>query len=131
MAAHSGKSGAVYVGAVAVAEIKDWSLEESGGVVTSTTMSDEWVKNVATQKSWTSSFNAFWDLSASNGQNDLGVGSSITLNLYPDGNTSTNTYWSGNCIITSVSKSASFDGLIEASFSVTGNGALTEGTVGA
>jgi hypothetical protein len=128
MATHSGKSGAVYVGAVAVAEVKDWSLEESGGVVASTTMGDDWVSNTATQKSWTSSFNAFWDASDA-GQGDLTVGSTITLNLYPDGNTSTKTYWSGACIITSVSKSASFDGLIEASFSVTGDGALTESTV--
>lgn len=128
MAVHSGKSGAVYVGTEAVGEIKDWSLEETGAVVSSTTMGDEWTKNVATQKSWTSSFNAFFD-EANAGQTALAVGGSITLNLYPDGNTTTQKYWSGDCIVTSVSKSASFEGLIEASFSVTGNGALTEATV--
>jgi len=128
MATSTGQFGAVYVGASAVAEIRDWSLEESAEVVADTVMGDSWVSNKSTLKSWTSSFNAYWDASDS-GQQGLTVGAEITLNLYPNGNSSTNKYWSGSAIITSVSKSASFDGLVEASFSVTGNGALTEETV--
>jgi hypothetical protein len=138
MATHKGNSGAVYSGTKAVAEIKDWSLETTSEVVADTVMGDSWVSNKPTLKSWTSSFNAFWDYSANidgtdpaqpNGQLDLVEGAEITLNLYPEGNTSTKIYWSGACIITSVSKSSSFDGLIEASFSVTGNGELTETAV--
>lgn len=129
MATHVGKDGAVYVGANAVAEIRDWSLEQTSEVVNDTVMGDTWMTNKATQKSWTSSFNAFWDETDTNGQGALTVGSEVTLNLYPEGNTSGDTYWSGSAIITSVSNSASFDGLVEASFSATGNGELTEDTV--
>jgi hypothetical protein len=129
MATSTGKDGAVYVGANAVAEIRDWSLETTSEVVNDTVMGDTWMTNKATQKSWTSSFNAYWDDSNTTGQGALAEGSEVTLNLYPEGNTSGNTYWTGTAIITSVSKSASFDGLIEASFSATGNGALTEDTV--
>lgn len=129
MATSTGKDGAVYVGANAVAEIRDWSLETTSEVVNDTVMGDTWMTNKATQKSWTSSFNAFWDDSDTTGQGALDEGSEVTLNLYPEGNTTGNTYWTGTAIITSVSKSASFDGLIEASFSATGNGALTESTV--
>lgn len=129
MATSTGKDGAVYVGANAVAEIRDWSLETTSEVVNDTVMGDTWMTNKATQKSWTSSFNAYWDDSDTTGQGALDEGSEVTLNLYPEGNTSGNTYWTGTAIITSVSKSASFDGLIEASFSATGNGALTEDTV--
>lgn len=129
MATQTGKDGAVYLGANAVAEIRDWSLESTSEVVADTVMGDSWVSNKPTLKSWTSSFNAFWDDSDSNGQGDLVEGAEITLNLYPSGNTSTKTYWTGSAIVTSVSKSASFDGMIEAAFSVTGNGALTESTV--
>lgn len=129
MATHVGKDGAVYVGANAVAEIRDWSLEQTSEVVNDTVMGDTWMTNKATQKSWTSSFNAFWDETDTNGQGALTVGSEVTLNLYPEGNTSGDTYWTGTAIITSVSNSASFDGLVEASFSATGNGALTEDTV--
>jgi len=129
MATATGKDGAVYVGANAVAEIRDWSLETTSEVVNDTVMGDTWMTNKATQKSWTASFNAFWDPSDSTGQGALDEGSEVTLNLYPEGNTSTKTYWTGSAIITSVSKSSSFDGLIEASFSATGNGSLTEDTV--
>ena len=129
MATYTGRSGAVYSGSNAVAEVRDWSLEETSEVVADTVMGDTWVSNKPTQKSWTSSFNAFWDETDSTGQGTLTVGAEITLNLYPEGNTSGNKYWSGSAIITSVSKSASFDGLIEASFSATGNGALTEESV--
>jgi len=129
MATHVGKDGAVYVGSSAVAEIRDWSLEQTSEVVADTTMGDSWVSNKATLKSWTASFNAYWDETDTAGQGSLTVGSEITLNLYPEGNTQGDTYWSGAAIITSVSNSASFDGLVEASFSVTGNGALTTSTV--
>lgn len=129
MATQTGKDGAVYVGSNAVAEIRDWSLESTSEVVADTVMGDSWVSNKPTLKSWTSSFNAFWDSSDTNGQGALDEGEEITLNLYPSGNTSSNVYWTGSAIITSVTKSASFDGMIEASFSVTGNGSLTESTV--
>ena len=129
MATYTGKNGAVYVGANAVAEIKDWSLETTSETVTDTVMGDTWVTHKPTLKSWTSSFNAIWDDADTNGQLLLVEGAEVTINLYPTGNNSGDVEWSGAVIVTSVSKTASFDGLVEASFSVTGNGALTTGTV--
>jgi hypothetical protein len=92
-------------------------------------MGDSWVTHKPTLKSWTSSFNAIWDDADTNGQLLLVEGAEVTINLYPTGNNSGDVEWSGAVIVTSVSKTASFDGLVEASFSVTGNGALTTGTV--
>ena len=92
-------------------------------------MGDSWMTNKATQKSWTASFNAYWDPTDTNGQEALAEGAEVTLNLYPTGNSSANYYWVGSAIVNSVSKSGSFDGLVEASFSVTGNGELTQDTV--
>ena len=129
MATYTGKNGAVYVGVNAVAEIKDWSLETTSETVTDTVMGDSWVTHKPTLKSWTSSFNAIWDDADTNGQLALVEGAEVTINLYPTGNNSGDVEWSGAVIVTSVSKTASFDGLVEASFSVTGNGALTTGTV--
>ena len=128
MATYTGKNGAVYTGANAIAEIKDWSLETTSEMVADTVMGDSWVTNKPTLKSWTSSFNAIWDSADSTGQVTLVEGAEITINVYPTGNTTGEVEWSGDCIVSSVSKSASFDGLIEASFSVTGNGPLTAGT---
>jgi hypothetical protein len=129
MATYTGKNGAVYVGVNAVAEIKDWSLETTSETVTDTVMGDSWVSHKPTLKSWTASFNAIWDDADTTGQLALTEGAEVTINLYPTGNNTGDVEWSGAVIVTSVSKTASFDGLVEASFSVTGNGALTTGTV--
>ena len=129
MATHVGKGGAVYSGTNAVAEIKDWTLETSSAVVDSTTMGTDWVTNKPTLKSWSASFNAVWDDSDSSGQGTLVEGAELTIKIYPTGNTTSNIEWSGACIVASVSKNSAVDGLVEASFSVTGNGAMTEGTV--
>lgn len=118
-----GNSGAVYVDGTAVAEVRDWSVEQTSEVVTSASMGDTWMTNQATQKSWTASFNAYWDADESQAAS-LQVGAEIALKLYPEGQTATKVEYSGTAIINSVSASSSFDGLIEASFSVTGTGAL-------
>lgn len=129
MATNIGKDGAVYSGSNAVAEIKDWSLETTSETVDTTVMGDDWMTHTATQKSWTASFTANWDPSDTTGQQTLTEGASVTLKLYPTGNTSSNIEWSGTATITSVSKTASFDGMVEASFSAQGDGALAENTV--
>jgi hypothetical protein len=129
MATNIGKDGAVYSGSNAVAEIKEWSLETTSEVADDTVMGDAWMTHTATQKSWTASFTAFWDPTDTTGQQTLTEGASVTLKLYPTGNNSGDYEWSGTATITSVSKSASFDGFVEASFSAQGNGALVEGTV--
>jgi len=129
MATNIGKDGAVYSGSNAVAEIRDWSLETTSEVADDTVMGDSWMTHTATQKSWTASFTAFWDPTDTTGQQTLTEGSSISLKLYPTGNNSGDYEWAGTATITSVSKSASFDGFVEASFSAQGSGALVEGTV--
>ena len=57
------------------------------------------------------------------------AGSAVTLNLYPEGVDTGDTYATCSAIVTSVSKSASFDGMVEQSFSFEANGAVTWGTV--
>ena len=81
--------------------------------------------NEITVKSWAGSFEAFWDETDS-GQGALEVGKTVTLNLYPEGDEKGNTYFTGSVIITSIAYKASFDGLVEASFSFTGTDALNQ-----
>lgn len=128
MATYAGKDGAVYQGTNAVAEVKDWTLETTAATQDDTVMGDEWTTVKTTLKSWTASFSAVWSDDDTNGQLAFVEGASLTLNLYPTGNTTGNVEWSGSCIVTSVSKPASVDGLVEASFTVMGSGALTTGT---
>jgi predicted secreted protein len=53
----------------------------------------------------------------------------VTLNLYPEGATSSDVYYSGSAIVTKFDVSASFDGLVEGSIAFEGNGVLSTLTV--
>jgi predicted secreted protein len=129
MATHSGSEGKVFIGSNQVAEVKSWSLEIKTDTTDASIIGTDWRKNQATIKSWSASFEGFWDETDTQGQGSLVAGTTVTLNLYPEGNDSGDTFWSGDAIVESVSYSGAFDGIVEASFSVTGNGAITESTV--
>ena len=57
------------------------------------------------------------------------VGAEVTLNVYPEGDASSDVYYAGSAIVTGVTRTASFDGLVEASITLQGTGALTSSTV--
>lgn len=127
MAQIVGKNGVLKSGATTIGEIKSFSIDESCDTVETTQMGDAARTYSATLTSFTGSADAYLDF-ADGGQDTLTVGSSLTLNVYPDGATAGNVELSGSIIVTGVSRSQSFDGMAEVSFSFQGSGALTEGT---
>lgn len=129
MATHSGKDGIVKVGANPVAEVRSFSLNETADTVEDTTMGDSARTHIVTLTSFDGSLDVYWDETDTNGQVALGVGSSVTLDLYPEGDGAGATYYTGTVSVTSVNKSSSFDGMVEQSISVQGNGPLTTATV--
>lgn len=129
MAVHKGSEGTVKVGANAIAEIRSYSIEETSDTLETTTMGDSARTYTPNLTSWSGSVDVYWDETDTTGQGALTVGAEITLNVYPEGDTSADTYYTGSAIVTSVTKNASFDGLVEASISVQGTGALTSTTV--
>jgi len=129
MATHKGSEGTVKVGANAVAEIKSYSIEESADTLEDTSMGDSARTYKSSLTNFSGSLDVFWDETDVDGQGALSIGSEVTLNVYPEGDTAGDTYYTGSAIVTGVSRSASFDGLVEASISVQGNGALTPTTV--
>ncbi len=131
MATHAGSEGKVFIGTSQVAEVKSWSLEVTSDTVDASIIGTQWRKNQATIKSWSGSFDGFWDETDTTGQGALVVGATVTLNLYPEGNATGATFWTGDAIVTSIAYSGSFDGIVEATFSFTGSGALDEDTVSA
>ena len=128
MATHKGSEGTVKIGTDAVAEIRSYSLEESADTLEDTSMGDSARTYKSSLTSFSGSIDVFWD-ETDTAQNALSIGSEVTLNVYPEGDTAGDTYYTGTAIVTGVSRSASFDGLIEASVSVQGTGALTSTTV--
>jgi hypothetical protein len=129
MATHKGSEGTVKSGANAIAEIRSYIITETADVLEDTTMGDASRTYLASLKTFTGSIECFWDETDTNGQLTLDVGSTVTINIYPEGSTSGDTYYTGSVIITEKSITASFDGMVEASFSFQGTGALSETTV--
>ena len=95
MATHAGSEGKVFIGSDQVAEIKSWSMEITSDTVDASIIGTSWRKNQATIKGWSGSFDGFWDETDTDGQGALSAGGTVTLNLYPEGDTSGDTYWTG------------------------------------
>jgi predicted secreted protein len=129
MATHAGSEGTVKVGSDAIAEIRSFSIEETADTIEDTSMGDAARTYKPSLTSFSGSIDVFWDETDAAGQGALTIGAEVALNLYPEGDTAGDTYLSGSAIVTGRSVSSSFDGLVEMSISVQGNGALTQTTV--
>ena len=129
MATHTGSEGVVKIGANTVAEVRSFSLEISGETIEDTSMGDTTRSFKGGLISWSGSIDCFHDETDTNGQMAMDPGSGVVLNLYPEGAASSATYFTGSALVTGRTVSASFDGMVEASYSFQGNGALSETTV--
>lgn len=129
MATHTAASGVIKVGANAVAEVTGYSIEYMSDTVEDTVIGDSARTYLPTLKSFTASVDAFWDETDTNGQVALVVGTSVTFSIYPEGDTSGDTYYTGSGIITGRTISSSVGEMITANFSIQGSGDLTATTV--
>ena len=129
MATHTGVAGVVKVGTNTVAEVRSFTLDTTAELLEDTALTDTSKSFQVGKKGATASVECFWDETDSNGQIAIAEGSSVALNLYPEGATSGDYYYSGTYLINANSVSVPTDGIIEATFSATLTGALTRGTV--
>ena len=129
MATHTGSSGLVKVGTNTIAEVRSFTLDTTAELLEDTTLTDTSKSFQVGKKGATASVECFWDETDTNGQIAIAEGSSVALNLYPEGATSGDYYYSGTYLITANSVSVPTDGIIEATFSATLTAALTRGTV--
>jgi predicted secreted protein len=129
MATHAGSEGTVKSGANAIAEVRSFSLEETADTIEDTSMGDASRTYLTGLKTFSGSVDVFWDETDTDGQVSFSVGSSVTFAVYPEGDTAGDTYYSGTAIVTGRTITSSFDGMVEASFTLQGTGALTASTV--
>ena len=128
MATHKGSEGTVKIGSNAIAEIRTWSINQTADTIEDTTMGDSARTYQSSLNTWDGSVDVFWDETDTTGQGACTIGTSITLNVYPEGATSGDTYFSGTAIVTGITRTASFDGMIESSLTFKGTGALSIST---
>lgn len=129
MATHTAANGVIKVGSNAVAEVTGYSIEYMSDTVEDTVIGDSARTYLPTLKSFTASLDAMWDETDTNGQVALVVGTTITFSIYPEGDDSGDTYYTGSGIITGRTISTSVGEMITANFSIQGTGDLTATTV--
>ena len=129
MATLQGNNGTVLVGSTAIAEIRSFSVDETMDTIESTSMGDTYRSFETSLKQWNGSVDIFFDDTDTNGQGALTVGSEVTISIQVEGAASGSHKLSGGAIVTGRTINSSFDGLVEASLTLQGDGGLTEGTV--
>ncbi len=129
MANVNGNSGLVKIGANTIAEVLDFSVDEAAATVDDTVLNDTSTTHKGGLLSWSGSVNCFYDTTDTNGQVAMAIGTSLTLILQPEGDTSGDATLTGLVTIVGIGRAVANDTIVTQSFTFTGNGALTLGTV--
>lgn len=128
MATFHGKEGVVETDGNAVANIVEWTVTETGAVAPDTVMGAAAETHKIGIPAWVASITCRWDDTDTNGQVALTILASVTLALNPEGDSTGDFQYTGTATVTSRGASARFDDVVEQTFELTGNGALTLGT---
>lgn len=129
MANHHGSEGLVKIGANTVAEVTSFSFTETAEYAEDTTLSDtNKTYNVTAIKSWNGTVTCFWDEDASSYQSGFSPGANVSLVLAPEGVDSGDTRYSGNALVTEITRNVQRGAVTEITFNFIGNGALSAAT---
>lgn len=131
MAAYTGQDGTMSIGGTSVAELRSFSIDQTNNTVEATVMGDDWKTYKTTQYEWSGTADIYMNSTSNNVSNISAIttGAEAALEAFPGGNTSTYDKLAGNIIVTGLSVSSSMDGIVEATVSFQGTGALTLTTV--
>jgi predicted secreted protein len=133
MAYHSGNNGvikAITTGGTpaAVGEVKSFDLNINADRVEVSSIGDTWKGSISGLKSWEVSLTCNYDPSDAP-QADLIENATVDLELFASGETSGYEQFSGTAIVNSVSIGVSENEAVSYEVTLTGDGALTRGTV--
>ena len=134
MTAYVGNAGVIQVDdntgtAQTVAEVRSYSIEATTDTIEQTVMGDttrQYVKGLAT---FSGTADVYWDpthfttIDMNPTEGTVGATNKVvTLRIYPTGS---GTSWSGEVVVTGYTVNGSFDGMVEASISFQGTGAIS------
>lgn len=133
MATKTGASGVVKVQVsgttvAVVGEVRSFTFDGSADTIEDSVMGDSSRTYKQGLKTNTVSIECYWD-EADAQQLILDERADVDFEIYPTGTGSGETFFSGGGIVTSRSISGSFDGMVEASFTIQCSGAVTESQV--
>tara|TARA_Y100000114_G_scaffold100147_1_gene93326 strand:- start:3206 stop:3592 length:387 start_codon:yes stop_codon:yes gene_type:complete len=128
MPTHTGSEGTVKIGSATLGEIRSFNLNITTDVIEDTSMGDSFRSFKAGLSQFTADLEVFFDETDA-AQNALDPAAQLTLELYPEGAESGDTYFTGTVIVTSKTVTSTVDGMVEASFTAQGTGGITETTL--
>jgi hypothetical protein len=128
MATHTGSEGTVKIGSATLGEIRSFNLNITTDVIEDTSMGDTFRSFKSGLSQFTADLEVFFDETDA-AQNALDPAAQLTLELYPEGASSGDTYFTGTVIVTSKTVTSTVDGMVEASFTAQGTGGITETTL--
>lgn len=131
MATFVGRNGVVEISTNVVANVRSFEVTTEAGTLDNTVMGATWETHDIGFKRWTGSLTCLWDDTDTNGQEALTEGASVTIHFKPEGSDAGDEDYTGTATVTQVTRRAAHDGLVEASFTFQGSGALTVTTDGA
>ena len=118
--------------AVVFGEVRSWNLEETVDTLDATVMSSGsgfiFRDLLPSFKSWTASVDFIYN-PADVGQGNvyLKAGNTVNVGVFPEGDVITEDVWGGEAMITSITQSASYDGLVDCSVALDGRAVLIRG----
>jgi len=135
MATFTGENGKVDItaedsaGLTTVAEVRSWTVEHSKDVIEDTVMGDAARTYKSGLHQFSGSMEVVYDSDHTGASNafDPSQDGALSVEFYPDATSGQK--FSGSVIVTSVSRTASFDDLVTATVNFQGTGALTIGSV--
>jgi len=133
MATYQGCEGSLSIGGVDLVELKSYSIDYTINTIDTSTMGTCTRKYAPSIKEWSGSADIFYNVADTqevvDALTDADAGTDVAMVAYMTQTPTTgDPKISGNIIVTGFSINASIDGLVEASISFQGDGALTIGT---
>ena len=123
MAKYSGNTGTVKIAAAEVAEIVDFNLSTGVATIDSSAIGDDDDVHLIGSGNWSASVNCFFDDTDATGQELMKAGLSATLIFTP---ATGSAVFTGVATIEGLEIGLARNGMVTASFTAKGNGALTE-----
>jgi len=129
MATFSGNDGVVEIGANNMAEVRSFTVNQTAETIDDTAIGDAWRSHLTGLKTWDGTVECIWDDTDTTGQEALTIGTSVSLTLCPEGDTTGDYTLAGTATVTGVTQTQSYDNtVVTRSFTFQGSGALTIGT---
>lgn len=127
MATTTGNSGAVYIGTYQVAEVRSFTINENADRIEDTALGDSNRTYKAGLSDVNGSIECWFDDGDTTGQEAMTVGSTVSLDLRPEGTGTGLASWTVSAQMTEIVTEVAFNEIVTRNFNWAAAGTLTKG----